>query len=119
MWLFRPEVAVINAFYVRGGGRLSYQEIRKFSNILASKWYDNHIPFIVSDENDGEFDITFMNVRYICLVDEVILCTPLTEEIVNRVNSIYDERMQKIIVEAREKYAKTKMQDSTRKHNRT
>ena len=42
MWLFRPEVAVINAFYVRGEGRLSYEEIRKFSNILASKWYDNY-----------------------------------------------------------------------------
>ncbi|MBR5662496.1 MAG: hypothetical protein IKX00_02450 [Bacilli bacterium] len=116
MWLFRHEVAVINALYARGEGRLSYQEINKFSNILASKWCENHIPFIVSDENDGEHDITFMNVRYIRAIDEVLLCTPLTEEIVNKVNSIYDEKMQKLIVEAREEYLKK--ENNTRKKSK-
>ena len=113
MWLYRPEIAVLNAFYAKKEGRLSYEEIRKFSNILINKFDKEHIPFIFGYEGDGDPIVTFDGVKYICLSDEIILCNSITEDIINKVNSIYDEKMQRLIVEAREEYLKK--ENNTRK----
>lgn len=116
MWLYRPEVAVLNAFYAKKEGRLSYEEIRKFSNILINKFDKEHISFVFGDESDSDPYVIFEGVKYIRLVDEIILCNLITEDIINKVNSIYDEKMQRLIVEAREEYLKK--ENNTRKKSK-
>ena len=114
MYVIHDYILVFNALHARKTARLSYESIRVYSNILAKKLSKNHIYWIGSDEYSDTYT-TVDNHCYISLGDYCLLRDAIDDEFINEINSIYEEKIQVLINESRDEYAKLALEEETKK----
>lgn len=119
MMVLRSEVIVLNAFYGKKEGTLDYKERNKFLQVVLKKLCKNHYMFIVKGEESKHPYYEFMDIRYLYLSDEILLFDNITEDKIDEINSIYDDDVKKLIVEAREEFYKENDKEPQRNHKRT
>ena len=114
MYVIHDYILVFNALHARKTGRLSYENIRVYSNILAKKLSENHIYWISSDEYSDIYT-TVDDHCYISLGDYCLLRDAIDDEFINEINSIYNEKIQVLINESRDEYAKLTLEEEPKK----
>ena len=110
MYVIHDYILVFNALHARKTGKLSYKDIRVYTNILAKKLSKNNIYWIGSDEYSDTYT-TVDNHCYISLGDYCLLKDAIDDEFINELNSIYSEEIQTLINESRDEFANMTLEE--------
>lgn len=110
-------VVRLNALYAKNTTRLSHSDIDKLHQLIIKKLVKNNIFFLSPYVYEDTY-VTFMRHQMILTPDEVILVTEVNEKEINRINSIYDQKVKDIIDEAREEYAEKNLSQKEDVHSR-
>lgn len=111
MLVINNNVVRLNALYAKNTTRLSYSDIDKLHQLIIKKLVENNILFLSPYVYEDTY-VTFMRHQMILTLDEVILVTDVNEKEINRINSIYDQKVKDLIDEAREEYIKLEINKS-------
>lgn len=105
MVLIKPKIICYNAFAAAKTCQMTMKELGDYCQILSDKLTDNGYKYMVFDVDDKDFDeFCAKDTRFIKGITKIVSTEIIRTEDADKVNSIYEQKIQEILKETRKIY---------------
>ena len=105
MFVIHDYTLIYNLAYAVKSFKLSYEDVRTFSNILFNKLMEKNIPFIYKEST--EFLTEYNGYNFLKRDNEIKLLNGYSEKLIECINFSYTDDIKKIISDSMNEYTET------------